>query len=66
MKVRIALVMTKDGNWNAVGWNGNPPDEETMMDSAIESLDNDPDLKCWLEAEIELPKLKVIQGKVKS
>ena len=60
VKVRIAVAVDPDGNWNASGWrkpDGKPAEEEAM-DIAIEAVEEG-EARYWIEAELLLPEPEV-------
>jgi antibiotic biosynthesis monooxygenase (ABM) superfamily enzyme len=71
VKVKIAVHIDFDGNWNAAGW-GNGPDqtsyvhsEEAMMEIAAE--EGTEGEQYWVVAELEIPeapKVKEIEASV--
>lgn len=63
VKVRIAVVVDKDGNWDCGGYNGQA--DHKKMEQATYSGIN-PDAKYWLEAELDIPEVPVIQAQVSS
>lgn len=64
-KVRIALAIDKDGDWNASGWgrDGKITADADMMSSAVEMV-ADGENQFWIEAEVEIPEPKTLQGVV--
>lgn len=75
-KVKIALVIDKNGHWAVAGWNtpgtkiSDPRQENEFINLATESLAS-PDFQkaYWIEAEAEVPEdsnnIPTIQGEVK-
>ena len=65
MKIRIAVAVTLDGEWNACGW-GRPgmeiPDKR-KMDLAVEGVAGS-EARYWVEAEVEIPHVKTVKGVV--
>jgi len=64
VRVRIAVAITKEGHWNAVGWDtGSDVDR---MSAAIDGLDADEEARHWIEADVEVPEESMIEGAVSS
>lgn len=62
-KVRIALAINSDGEWNCCGWS--KADDSEKIDLAIEGIGPaNGDQLYWLEAEIEIPQPETIQAEV--
>lgn len=62
VKVRIAVAVDSDGDWNACGWS-DAPDDSTTMGIACETL-GDGERRYWIEAELDAPEVATVQGKV--
>jgi len=78
VKVKIAVAVDSDGNWNAVGWNLIPPKKDVemtenqiaqaeggMMDDAVDCLSQTGEARYWVEAELPLPTIDTVDGEVK-
>jgi len=61
VKVKIAVAIDSDGDWNAVGRAGQ--DEREVMDIASLIVYTNAALY-WVEAELEVPEERIVQGKV--
>jgi hypothetical protein len=64
-KVRIAVVVQPDGNWNAVGWRDAGDDEK--RDAVLTFLEEVPgEIVVWVEAEVPVPERveTTVQGTV--
>lgn len=63
-KVRIALAVDSQGDWNACGWSrdGKPTLDDDMMTAAVEMV-SDGENQYWVEVEVEIPEPKTVQGK---
>ena len=68
MKIRIAMMIDKNGKWGASGWGTaeQNEDDDMMMDTAAIGMDDyeDPCGQYFIEAEVELPTVKTVIGKV--
>ena len=62
VKVRIAVAVTPEGDWNACGWSG-AESENDMMGICIESLACG-EKRYWLEAELDVPDEPTVQASV--
>jgi hypothetical protein len=67
VKVRIAVAVDPEGDWNATGWrgrDGEPVDEEAM-EIVADNL-NPGERRFWVEAELPVPERDAvtIQGAV--
>ena len=60
VKVRIAVAVDAQGNWASVGWSGKG---DYLRDVAREGVNEDGTLY-WVEAEVPIPSVQVIQGEV--
>ena len=61
VKVKIAVAIDSDGDWNAVG--RAEQDEREVMDIASLIVYTNAALY-WVEAELEVPEERIVQGKV--
>lgn len=57
VKVRIAVAVTKDGDWNATGWKD--ARDDVAMELAVETVASG-EARYWLEAELEIPEDVVV------
>ena len=69
VRVRIAVVVTRDGEWVAEGWDGDEEQEEFMLDNAFEHLAardvNEDDVRVsFVEADVPLPATVTVEGEV--
>lgn len=62
VKVRIAVAVTPEGEWNACGWSGAESDDDKMS-ICVDSLASG-EKRYWLEAELEVPSVDVVQASV--
>ena len=62
VKVRIAVAVTPEGDWNACGWSGTASDDDKMS-ICVDSLAAG-EKRYWLEAELEVPSVDVVQSSV--
>ena len=62
VKVRIAVGVTPEGEWNACGWSGAASDDDKMS-ICVDSLASG-EKRYWLEAELEVPSVDVVQASV--
>jgi hypothetical protein len=62
VRIKIAVAVTPDGDWNAAGWRN--AKGETRRDAAIEGLDADEYQTMWIEADIPLIETPVVRGEV--
>ena len=62
VKVRIAVAVTPEGDWNACGWSGTASDDDKMS-ICVDSLASG-EKRYWLEAELEAPSVDVVQSSV--
>ena len=61
VKVRIAVAVTPDGDWNSAGWaNGKDADKMALACETMETGE----ARYWLEAELEVPSVRVIDAVV--
>lgn len=63
VKVRIAVIVDKDGCWDCCGYNG-LADNKKMEFAASKGVNAD--AKYWIEAELDIPEVPVIQAQVSS
>lgn len=68
VRVRIAVVVTTDGQWGAAGWPLKDPKDKdwTLMQSmASDALEPKEDpAHYWIEADVPIPTVPVIIGEV--
>jgi hypothetical protein len=67
VKVVVAVAVDSKGNWNATGWSpsgGKPIARTAMMDLAIEGVE-DGEARYFLEAEVEVPTIPILNAEVK-
>ena len=66
-KVRIALAIDTEGDWNATGW-GNvrklPMADTELMNVACDTIGTG-ESRYFVEVEIEMPEVKVIEAEAK-
>ena len=62
VKVRIAVAVTPEGEWNACGWSGAESDDYKMS-VCVDSLASG-EKRYWLEVELEVPSVDVVQASV--
>lgn len=62
VKVRIAVAVTPEGDWSACGWSGTASDDDKMS-ICVDSLASG-EKRYWLEAELEVPSVDVVQSSV--
>lgn len=64
VKVRIAVAVNADGNWNSSGWK--KAKDSDAMDLAQEGLQEISSCEkvYWVEADIPIPEPEIVQGKV--
>ena len=60
VKVRIAVAVTPEGEWNACGWSGSESDDDKMS-ICVDSLASG-EKRYWLEAELEVPSADTVQA----
>jgi hypothetical protein len=64
VRVRIAVAVDADGKWNASGWGTEHTfANDTAMDIVIEGVE-DGEARYWVEAELQIPEEKTVQGEV--
>lgn len=66
VRIRIAVAVDPQGNWNATGWKvrtGAPPENE-LMSTALEGLDSSEEACFWVEAELPVPDTRTVKGEV--
>lgn len=61
VKVRIAVAVDPDGDWNACGWSS--ATDKTARDLATETV-GEGEAVYWLEAELPVPATQVVQATV--
>ena len=61
VKIRIAVCVDEKGEWNSSGWKGGRDNDK--MELASEGI-GDGEARYWIEAELEIPEPKIIQGEV--
>lgn len=68
MKIRIAVIVDKNGVWSAQGWGDGitQAGDEGMKEAALNCLDECDEtlILYFIEAEIDPPKEETIRGKV--
>lgn len=62
VKVKIAVAVDPDGDWNANGWSS-ADDDIMMMDLVVDTL-KDGEARYWVEAELPVPETQSVQGQV--
>ena len=62
VRVRIAVVVASDGEWNSCGWSGAESDGE-MVGIVLDCLGEDGQIR-WVEADIPLPSEPTVIGEV--
>ena len=62
VKVRIAVAVAPEGDWNACGWSGTASDDDKMS-LCVDSLASG-EKRYWLEAELEVPSVDRVQASV--
>lgn len=62
VRVRIAVVMTEDGNWVAEGWKHG--EDQDFIDLATEHLCETPIARYWLTAELPIPETAEVEAQV--
>jgi len=67
VRVRIAVAVDPQGNWNAAGWkvHGHQPEEREFLFCALEGLDSSEESCFWVEADLPIPEIQTVQGEVK-
>lgn len=60
VKVRIAVAVTPEGEWNACGWSGTASDDDKM--SMCVDLLASGEKRYWLEAELEIPSVDEVRA----
>lgn len=61
VKVRIAVAVDPDGDWDATGWSA--ATDDSAMGIARDSVGSG-EACYWLEAELEIPEAKTVQANV--
>lgn len=61
VKVRIAVAVTPEGEWNACGWSEASDDDK--MGICVDSLASG-EKRYWLEAELDAPETPAVQATV--
>lgn len=63
VRVRIAVAISDDGHWSAIGWDG---DEDEMLRLAGNGMEYPRDCYVfrWIEADVPIPEGSIIEGKV--
>lgn len=62
VRVRIAVAVTPEGEWNACGWSGSESDDDKMS-ICVDSLASG-EKRYWLEADLEVPSTGEMQASV--
>jgi hypothetical protein len=65
VKVRIAVAVDPDGDWNSAGWSkrdGQPAGEDAM-ELACDNVGTG-ERRYWIEAELMVPEPEDVQGEV--
>ena len=69
IRVRIAVAVNADKDWNATGWNveGSEVDDKTKVDTALDAMPTSAaEHVVFVEAEVPLPpSVETIEGEVK-
>lgn len=67
VKVRIFVAVDPRGMWAASGWSreDGTVDDEAVMDMALDLIDPG-EARYWVEAELPLPSVPVVEGEVKA
>lgn len=66
IKIRIALVVGSDGNWQASGYRHFEGDNNMKWDEAMETYGLFPDeRRFWIEATVPAGGIPVVSGEVK-
>lgn len=65
VRVRIAVAVTHEGEWNSCGW-GRPGKDVSDADKMALAVETMPDgeSRYWVEADIPLPSPPTIEGTV--
>lgn len=61
VKVRIAVAVGPDGDWNSSGWRDG--DDKMKMELCTETVANG-EARYWLEAELAVPEPEVVNAAV--
>jgi len=61
VRVRIAVAVDPDGDWNSCGWKGGG--DENAMEICTESIGSG-EARYWLEADLPVPEIATIQAAV--
>lgn len=63
VKVRIAVAVAPNGEWNAMGWSSGEASDSEKMSLCIETIDPG-EARYWLEAELDVPEAPTVQANV--
>lgn len=63
VRVRIAVAVDPQGNWAAAGWMADKDQESSMAATAVEQVDEGEHI-VWVEADVPLPVVRSVEGKV--
>ena len=63
VKVRIAVAVGTNGEWNAMGWSSGETSDSEKMSLCVEVIDSG-EARYWLEAELDVPEAPTVQASV--
>jgi hypothetical protein len=63
VKVRIAVAVGPNGEWNAMGWSSGEASDSEKMSLCVEPIDPG-EARYWLEAELDVPEEPTVQASV--
>ena len=69
VRVRIAVAVDIDGNWNSEGWSGRHPHdlkEQALEELAHQTDTNIPTALYWVTADLPIPQAVEVEGEVES
>lgn len=64
VKIKIAVAVDPQGNWNASGWkvHGRQPEDREFLSCALEGLDSSEESTFWVEVELPVPETQTVKG----
>ena len=63
VRVRIAVAVSPNGEWAAAGYSGNKSDNDVKEMVFIDGLPDGEQFH-WIEADVPIPQVETIEGKV--
>ncbi len=66
VRVRIAVALGADGQWNSCGWSGDAATDDEKAGLALDPMEDAIVGIHWVEADIPLPTSVTVEGEVVS